>query len=138
MMTGMPPEMQTMMAQFPMPPEMMFGAMGMMPDPNAFAQPGGFPGGNFGQPPTGPSAQSSFGGFGAYPPPPPQTQAPLPPPPPPPAQSQQIPTQPQGYGGQQLQAPKFTSGQRMGSPNPYARPGLGVTDLVTYHLVRMR
>ena len=113
MMTGMPPEMQAMMSQFPMPPEMMFGGMGMMPDPNAFGQQG-FPGGGggFGQPPTGPSGQQNFGGqFGGFPP---QQQ-----------QQQQGYGQPQyGVQQQQLQAPRFPgqrtgSPVRMGSPNTY-------------------
>lgn len=104
-MTGMPPEMQAMMAQFPMPPDMMFGGMGMMPDPSAFGQ-GGFAGpGGFPPLPTGPSGQQNFGGgYGGYP----QQQ-----------QQQQGYGQ-QQYGGQQqsqsqLQPPKFP-GQRMGSP----------------------
>ena len=111
MMTGMPPEMQAMMAQFPMPPDMMFGGgMPMMPDPNAFAQQGGF-GGGFGQPPAGPSGQNFGGGYGGFPPQQPQ----------------------QGYGQQQydgqqqqqqLQPPKFPGQRkgtptRMGSPNAY-------------------
>jgi hypothetical protein len=102
MMTGMPPEMQAMMAQFPMTPDMMFGGMGMMPDPNAFGQQGGFGGPGF-QPSAGPTGgQQNFGGqYGGFP------------------QQQQ-----QGYGQQfggqqqqqqQLQPPKFP-GQRMGSP----------------------
>src|SRR5271169_766299 len=101
MMTGVPPEMQAMMAQFPMTPEMMFGGMGMMPDPSAFAAPGGFPpaGPPYGQPPAGPNPQSQFGGFGGYPPP-----------------SGQQP--PQG----QLQMPKFPAGQRMGSPARMGSP----------------
>ena len=109
-MTGMPPEMQAMMSQFPMPPEMMFGGMGMMPDPNAFGQQGFGGGGGFGHPPPGPSGQPNFGGqFGGFPPQQQQQQ---------PQQQQQ-----QGYGQpqygiqqqQQLQPPKFPS-QRMGSP----------------------
>ena len=114
-MTGMPPEMQAMMSNFPMTPEMMFG-MGMMPDPSAFGQPGF--GGAFGPPP-GPSGQQNFGGggFGMYP----QQQ-----------QQQQQPQQGYGqqqYGGQpqqggqqqQLQPPKFP-GQRMGSPARMGSP----------------
>jgi hypothetical protein len=114
-MTGMPPEMQAMMSQFPMPPEMMFGGMGMMPDPTAFGQQGfgGGTGGGFGQPPTGPSGQQNFGGqFGGFPPQQQQQQQP-------PLQQQQ-----QGYGQpqygvqqqqQQLQPPRFP-GQRIASP----------------------
>lgn len=112
MMTGMPPEMQAMMAQFPMTPEMMFGGMGMMPDPSAFAQQGFGGGGGFPQqPPSGPSSQQQNfgGGYGGFPQ----------------QQQQQQPPQ-QGYGQQsqygvqqpqqqQLQPPKFP-GQRIGSP----------------------
>jgi hypothetical protein len=115
MMTGMPPEMQAMMTQFPMPPDMMFGGgMGMMPDPNAFAQQGGF-GGGYGQPPAGPSGQNYGGGFGGFPP---QQQQ----------QQQQQGYGQQQYGGQQqqqqLQPPKFPGQRkgtpvRMGSPNTY-------------------
>src|SRR5579871_5590052 len=118
MMTGMPPEMQAMMTQFPMAPEMMFGGMGMM-DPSAFAQ-GGF-GQAFGQPPAGPSGQQQFGGYSGFP----QQQQ---------QQQQQVPSQqPHGYGQQygvsqgqpQLQLPKFpaqrtASPARMGSPNAYS------------------
>lgn len=104
MMTGMPPEMQAMMAQFPMTPEMMFGGMGMMPpDPNAFGQQAGFGGPGF-QPPTGPTGgQQNFGGqYGGFP------------------QQQQQGYGQQQFGGQhqqqqQLQPPKFP-GQRIGSP----------------------
>src|SRR5271169_6322347 len=103
MMTGMPPEMQAMMAQFPMTPEMMFGGMGMMPDPSAFGQQG-FGGGFPPQPPSGPSGGQNFGGYGGFPQQPQQ-----------PSQLQQQ----QGYGqqqqSQQLQPPRFPS-QRMGSP----------------------
>jgi len=113
-MTGMPPEMQAMMTQFPMAPEMMFGAMGMM-DPNAFAQQGGF-GAGYGQASAGPSGQQQFGGYGGFP-----------------QQQQQQPPQQQGYGQQygvpqggqqQLQPPKYPnqrmgSPARMGSPNAY-------------------
>lgn len=110
-MTGMPPDMQAMMAQFPMTPDMMFGGMGMMPDPNAFGQ-GGFGGpGGFPPLPTGPSGQQNFGGGGGY------------------GGYSQQGQQQQGYGqqqyggqqqgqqsqSQQLQPPKFP-GQRMGSP----------------------
>lgn len=109
-MTGMPPEMQAMMGQFPMPPEMMFGGMGMMPDPSAFGQ-GGFGPGGFPPLPSGPpGGQQNFGGgYGGYP----QQQ-----------QQQQQGFAGQQYGGQQqpqqsqsqqLQPPKFP-GQRMGSP----------------------
>jgi hypothetical protein len=100
-MTGMPPEVQAMMSQFPMPPEMMFGGMpGMMPDPNAFGQ---FPGGGFQQAPTGPSGQQNFGGgFGNYG-----------------GQHQQHQPQQQ----QQLQPPKYHgAGARMGSPGRMASP----------------
>jgi pre-mRNA 3'-end-processing factor FIP1 len=104
MMTGMPPEMQAMMSQFPMPPEMMFGGMpGMMPDPNAFGQ---FPpGGGFPQAPTGPSGQQNFGGgnFGNY-------------------GGQHQPQQQQ----QQLQPPKY-HGQRMGSPGRMGSPNTYVS-----------
>jgi hypothetical protein len=101
MMTGLPPEMQAMMGQFPMPPEMMFGGMGMMPDPNAFSQQGfgqqGFGGQNFGG--GGP------GGFGGFPQ---QGQ-----------QQQQIPGQ-QMSQQQQLQPPRYPiQSGRIGSPNPY-------------------
>ena len=114
MMTGMPPEMQAMMSQFPMPPEMMFGGMGMMPDPNAFGQQGfAGGGGGFGPPPTGPSGQQNFGGqFGGFPPQQQQQQQ----------QPQQQQQQQQGYGQpqygvqqQQLQPPNFPR-QRIGSP----------------------
>src|SRR3981189_1649970 len=83
MMTGMPPDMQAMMAQFPMPPDMMFGGMGMMPDPSAFGQ-GGFGPGGFPPLPSGPSGQQNFGGGygGGY-------------------QQQQQQQQQQGYGQQQ-------------------------------------
>src|SRR5271155_2867085 len=103
MMTGMPPEMQAMMGNFPMTPEMMFGGMGMMPDPSAFGQPGF--GGAFGQAPGGPSGQQNFGGggYGMYPQPQQQQQA------------------QQGYGQQQLQPPKFP-GQRIGSPARMGSP----------------
>ena len=108
-MTGMPPEMQAMMANFPMTPEMMFGGMGMMPDPSAFGQPAF--GGAFGQPPNGPSGQQNFGGggYGMYPQ----------------QQQQQQPQQGYGQQQQQLQPPKFPSQRigspaRMGSPNAYA------------------
>ena len=111
MMTGMPPEMQAMM-QFPMPPDMMFGGpMGMMPDPSAFGQQGGF-GSGYGQPPAGPSGQNFGGGFGGFPP-------------------QQQQQQQQGYGQQQygslqqqqpqLQPPKFP-GQRKGTPTRMGSP----------------
>jgi hypothetical protein len=118
MMTGMPPEMQAMMAQFPMTPEMMFGGMGMMPDPSAFAQQPGF--GGFPQPPSGPSGQQNFGGgYGGFPQ----------------QMSQQPPQQGYGqqqYGGQpqqqsqQLQPPKFP-GQRVGSPARIGSPNTFVS-----------
>jgi hypothetical protein len=101
MMTGMPPEMQAMMTQFPMTPEMMFGGMGMMPDPSAFGQQG-FGGGFPPQPPTGPSGGQNFGGgYGGFP-----------------QQPQQQSQQPQQ--SQQLQPPRFP-GQGIGidSPNAY-------------------
>jgi hypothetical protein len=109
-MTGMPPEMQAMMSQFPMPPEMMFGGMpGMMPDPNAFGQ---FPpGGGFQQAPTGPSGQQNFGGgFGNY-------------------GAQHQPQQQQ----QQLQPPKY-HGQRMGSPGRMGSPNTYVAGEVRANL----
>jgi hypothetical protein len=102
MMMGMPPEMQAMMAQFPMTPDMMFGGMGMMPDPSAFGQQGSFGGPGF-QPSTGPTGgQQNFGGqYGGFP------------------QQQQQGYGQQQFGGQQqqqqLQPPKFP-GQRTGSP----------------------
>ena len=114
MMTGVPPEMQAMMAQFPMGPEMMFGGMGMMPDPSAFGQQGF---GGYGPPPTGPAAQQNFGGaYGGFP---------------------QQPQPQQGYGQQfggqqmqqsqpqqsQIQAPKYP-GQRVNSPTRKASPNL--------------
>ena len=114
-MTGMPPEMQAMMTNFPMTPEMMFGGMGMMPDPGAFGQPGFS--GAFGQAPGGPSGQQNFagGGYGMYP----QQQQQQ-------AQQgygqQQYGVQPQQGGQQQqLQPPKFP-GQRMGSPARMGSP----------------
>jgi hypothetical protein len=108
MMTGMPPDMQAMMAQFPMTPDMMFGGMGMMPDPTAFVQPGF--GGSFGQP-TGPQAgqQNFSGGYGGFP-----------------QQShQQQPGYNQQFGQQssQLQPPKFPS-QRPGSPARTGSPNM--------------
>jgi hypothetical protein len=124
MMTGVPPELQAMMAQFPMTPEMMFGAgMGMMPDPTAFGPQGGF-GGAFGQPPPGPSGQNFGGGFGGFP-----------------SQQQQQQQQQQGYGQQpygvqpqqqQLQPPKFPGQRkgtptRMGSPNTCISTGIDLT-----------
>ena len=111
--------MQAMMSQFPMPPEMMFGGMGMMPDPSAFGQQG-FGNGGFGQPPTGPSGQQQNfgGGYSGFP----QTQ-----------QQQQGYGGPQQYGGQQqqqqLQPPKFP-GQRMGSPPRMGSPNAYVSLLV--------
>jgi hypothetical protein len=108
MMTGVPPELQAMIAQFPMTPDMMFGGMGMMPDPTTFGQQGGF-GSEFGQPPPGPSGQNFGGGFGGF-------------------QSQQ--QQQQGYGKQayglqpqqqQLPPPKFP-GQRKGTPTRMESP----------------
>jgi hypothetical protein len=107
MMTGMPPEMQAMMAQFPMGPDMMFGAMGMM-DPSAFAQQGGF-GGGFNQNVPG----QQFGGYGGFP----QQQPQMP------AQQQQGYGQQYGTapGTQQLQPPKFPS-QRIGSPARMGSP----------------
>jgi len=98
MMTGMPPDMQAMMGQFPMPPEMMFGGMGMMPDPNAFAQQG------FGQQAYGGQNFGGAGGFAGYP-----QQG----------QQQQIPGQ-QMQQQQQLQPPRYPSQSgRIGSPNAY-------------------
>ena len=117
MMTGMPPEMQAMMAQFPMTPDMMFGGMGMMPDPSAFGQQGF--GGGFAQPPTGPGGQQGFGGgYGGF-----SQQAP-------PGGQQGFAGQ-QQFGGQQptqaqsqqLQPPKFP-GQRIGSPARMGSPSL--------------
>jgi hypothetical protein len=116
MMTGMPPDMQAMMAQFPMTPEMMFGGMGMMPDPSTFGQ-GGFGPGGFPPLPSGPQGQQNFGGggYGGFP-----------------QQQQQQGYGQQQYGGgqqqaqqpsqsQQLQPPKFP-GQRMGSPARVGSP----------------
>ena len=114
-MTGMPPDMQAMMAQFPMTPEMMFGGMGMMPDPSTFGQ-GGFGAGGFPPLPSGPQGQQNFGGgYGGFP-----------------QQQQQQGYGQQQYGGgqqqaqqpsqsQQLQPPKFP-GQRMGSPARVGSP----------------
>lgn len=111
-MTGMPPDMQAMMAQFSMTPDMMFGGMGMMPDPSAFGQ-GGFGPGGFPPLPSGPPGQQNFGGgYGGFP-----------------QQQQQQGYGQQQYGGgpqqaqqsQQLQPPKFL-GQRMGSPSRQDSP----------------
>lgn len=108
--------MQAMMAQFPMTPEMMFGGMGMMPDPSAFAQ-GGF--GGFGQPPTGPGGQQSFGGgYGGFPPQGQQGGQPGYG-----AQQQFGGQQPPQGQQQQLQPPKFPS-QRVGSPARMESPNL--------------
>jgi hypothetical protein len=88
---------------------MMFGGMGMMPDPSAFGAQTGFLQGQapYGQAPAGVGAQGQFPPFGGYPP----AGGPVPPAP-----------------GQQLQPPKYPS-QRMGSPARMGSPGAYVYEL---------